>query len=196
MGFIMPCLRNTSYYLAGGLVALLLLVAAPASADFSVTEITPKIDKQALQLNGNLELVLSAKVDEALMKGIPLDVTIGIKLYSKRGWYIWDENIANWEIRRRIRYHALSRQYLVSANSEQPEEVESFVELSQALKYMGTLSDLRLNVTSPVASGQRYVVKVRAHLDIESLPAPLRPVAYASLDWHLNSGWSIWKIQP
>ncbi len=192
----MPCLRNTNYYLACGLAALLLLVTAAVSADFSVAEITPKIDKQALQLNGNLELILSAKVDEALTKGIPLDVTIGIKLYSERGWYIWDENIANWEIRRRIRYHALSRQYLVNANSEQPEEVESFIELSQALKYMGTLNDLKLNFTSPVATGRRYVVKIRAQLDIESLPAPLRPVAYASLDWHLNSGWSKWKVQP
>ena len=195
MVFIMRYLKNISRWLLF-LACLLPLGAQPAAADFNVTGLKPKLDQQVLQLNGSLELALTAKVDEALTKGIPLDITIDISLYRQRGWYIWDQHIANWVIRRRIRYHALSRQYLVHGDDKQPGDVESFIELRQALKYMGTLSDIKLKIDETIANKRQYVVMIRARLDIESLPAPLRPVAYASLDWHLNSGWSKWKVQP
>ena len=40
----------------------------------------------------------------------------------------------------------------------------------------------------------RYQVKMRTFLDIESLPAPMRPLAYISSDWQLDSDWVSWPL--
>ena len=83
----------------------------------------------------------------------------------------------------------------MTQNLETPETVENFTSLSEALKSMGNFNELKLVIDPEIMKNYNYLIKVRAQLDIESLPAPLRPVAYASPSWHLNSGWTEWKIQ-
>jgi hypothetical protein len=65
--------------------------------------------------------------------------------------------------------------------------------MSEALRRLGSLNELRFVVPNELPVGQ-YALDVRASLDIEGLPAPLRPVAYTSRAWHLNSGWLRWKV--
>jgi hypothetical protein len=40
-----------------------------------------------------------------------------------------------------------------------------------------------------------YRVRIRASLDIESLPTPLRLLAYFRSAWRLTSEWSTWPLQ-
>lgn len=174
-----------------GLVALALLASA-APADFKVAEVQPRLSGSSLTLAGSLDLGLTPKVEEALAKGIQLDVVIDLRLLRKR-WWMWDQRAGNWSLRRSIRYHALSGQYLVNATG--PESSDSYLSLQEALQALGSLNELRLALPRDPAEGD-YVLDVRASLDIEALPAPLRPVAYTSLSWHLNSGWSTWKVAP
>ena len=191
--------------------ALLLLLSLPAAAEFKVTEVQPRLNGQVLLLNGGIDLGLTPKVEEALSKGIQLDVLIDVRLYRRRFW-VWGQNVGSWTLRRTIRYHALSGQYLVSASQTEPESTESFLSTPEALKTLGALNDVKLalaagdssdggNKTAPGAAAGlppegEYTVEVRASLDIEALPSPLRPVAYTSLAWRLSSGWSIWKLAP
>ena len=95
-----------------------------------------------------------------------------------------------------MRYHALSGQYLVSGPYDDSPQVESFTSLQQALKHIGAIEELSLPINQPLAVGdRRYLIELRASLDIERLPAALRPVAYTSPSWHLNSGWTTWKVR-
>lgn len=188
----MPCYRK--FIRRNALFMLLLLTGIPTMADFVANDIKAGISDKTLTLNGGLDLGLSSKADEALSKGIPLDVWFDIELCRERR-LIWNKTIENWRIKRRIRYHALSRQYLVTQDLKNPESVENFTSLSEALKSMGSFSDLKLVISPEIMKKYNYLIKVRAQLNIESLPAPLRPVAYASPSWHLNSGWTEWKIQ-
>jgi len=174
---------------------LLLLLALPAGADFTVTEIKPRIEGKTLVLNGKLDLALTPKVEEALTKGIHLDVTIDVRLTRKR-WVVWNQGVGSWTLHRRIWYHALSGQYLVSTSASDPGNRESHGSMLEALKALGTLDDLKLPLEGDAAAEGEYSVELRAGLDIEALPTPLRPVAYTSLDWRLNSGWSTWKFAP
>lgn len=164
-------------------------------ADFKVTEIQPKFVEQSLVLTGNLELGLNTKVEEALAKGIPLEVNIDVQLQRARR-FLWDRKIASWTLHRRIQYHALSGQYLVSTAEPEPESGESLLTLQEALKQLGSLNGVTLKLDEPVAPDATHSVDVRVSLDIEALPTPLRPVAYTSFTWHLNSGWSTWKVAP
>lgn len=175
--------------------ALALACLGPALADFKVTEVQPRFVEQTLVLNGNLELGLNAKVEEALAKGIPLEVNIGVQLQRERR-FLWDRKIASWTLHRRIQYHALSGQYLVSTAEPEPESGESLLTLQEALKQLGSLNGVTLKLEEPVAPDAVHSVDVRVSLDIEALPTPLRPVAYTSFTWHLNSGWSTWKVTP
>lgn len=175
--------------------AFALACLGDALADFKVTEIQPKFVEQSLVITGNLELGLNAKVEEALAKGIPLEVSIDVHLQRERR-FMWDRKIASWTLHRRIQYHALSGQYLVSAAEPEPESGESLLTLQEALKQLGALNSVTLKLDEPVAPDAAHSVDVRVSLDIEALPTPLRPVAYTSFTWHLNSGWSTWKVAP
>lgn len=191
MGSTMPaCLKNRL-----PVAALWLLFALPAAADFKVTDVQPRFDNGALVLNGSIDLALTTKVEEALSKGIQLDVVIDVRLYRLR-WFVWHQGAGSWTIRRRIGYHALSGQYLVSTVEESTDVKESHSSMQEALRALGALTDLRLTLPDATSPGSEYSVEVRANLDIEALPSPLRPVAYTSLAWRLNSGWSLWKLAP
>ena len=43
---------------------------------------------------------------------------------------------------------------------------------------------------------QTHTVRLRAVLDIESLPTPVRLWAYVSRDWGIESEWHEWPLEP
>lgn len=177
--------------------AIVIVFATQTMADFSVSEIQPELKPGVLSVSGTLDLTLTGKVEEAVAKGIPIDVDFEFRLKRQRK-LLWAKEIQSWKMRRQIRYHALSGQYFVDDTSSEEKRLENFTSLRQALRHMGTLNELSFDVVPESQSAQAegtYELEVRASLDIESLPAPLRPVAYTSLDWHLNSGWTTWTVK-
>ncbi len=193
MASIMPaCKRYSS--LAHLLVWSTILVSAATMADFRVSELLPELKHGTLTISGVMDLTLSAKVEEAVAKGIPLNVEFEFRLKRERK-LLWAEQLKLWTLRRQIRYHALSGQYFVNDPAVSGKKPENFTSLQQALRYTGTLNELSFDVASVLQENASYVLEARVSLDIESLPAPLRPVAYTSLDWHLNSGWTTWTVK-
>ncbi len=186
----MPVSKNAKRCLAA--FAALALLTSIARADFKVIDVQPHFTDNAIVINGDLQLALTRKVEEALSKGIELPVLFEIRLYRKRS-LLWDERLAMWSLRRNLMYQALSGQYLVSADEAQ----ENFLSLSEALKHLGKIGELRLPLPpmeEKPTMEHEYFIMVRAQLDIEALPTPLRPVAYTTLSWRLNSGWTSWNV--
>ena len=179
-------------------LALAVFLAASASlaaaAGFKVSSIQSRTAGQTLLLSGNLDLSLSAKVEEAVGKGIPIELALDVRLFRRRP-VLWDERIDSWTVRRELRYHALSGQYLIGGPGPEPAEQESMNSLNEALLELGSVDDLTLPLEAPLSADAQYRVDVRVSLDIEALPALLRPVAYTSRAWDLNSGWTTWKVQ-
>lgn len=192
MVFIMPACKKHRL-LVHLLTWATILMSADSMADFRVSELQSELEHGILTISGVMDLTLSVKVVEAVAKGIPLDVEFEFRLKRKRK-LLWAEQIKLWTLRRQIRYHALSGQYFVNNPAASGKKLENFTSLQQALRHMGTLSDLSFAV-SGLKKGGSYLLETRVSLDIESLPAPLRPVAYTSLDWHLNSGWTTWTVK-
>jgi hypothetical protein len=166
---------------------------AANAAEFRPAEVHPRISGQTLEFTGGFDLALTPKVEEALGKGIPLETVLEVRLYRERS-LLWNARVASWKHRREIRYHALSGQYLVQRRDGGSGTQESFTSLPEALRHLGSLDELRLTLEDPPAAGDSYLVRARTALDIEALPALLRPVAYTSMSWHLDSGWSVWKV--
>ena len=173
----------------------LLLTPRSEAADFSVKSAQPFLDKRNLHVNVHLDLPLNARTEEALSKGIPIDVVIEINMVKHRRW--WRSAIVtDTVLRRRIQFHALSRQYRVTGlNKHEP--AESFGSLSQALVHAGTLEAFIMPLTAKkeIEPDARYLLQLRARLDIEALPMLMRPLAYTMPSWRLSTGWTEWPIE-
>ena len=91
-----------------------------------------------------------------------------------------------------MEYHALSRQYLV--NNLNSGERRSFPSRNAALDFMGQINGFPLLDQGLLTSNEKYEGALRAALDIESLPAPLRLFTYLSDDWRLTSEWYTWSL--
>ena len=181
-----------SLLLAGALAASL----SSASAQFDVKEGAPTLVDRVIHVNTQFDLTLNPKIEEALSKGIPIDIVIDIKLLRKRWWWR-DVLITDWTLTRRLQFHALSRQYLVTSPQEE-RATESFSSLAQALDWLGDVRDLRIPLTAKkeLLPDARHLVSLRARLDIEALPVIMRPLAYATPSWRLNTGWREWPVTP
>jgi hypothetical protein len=181
---------------AASLALLLAISGLAARADFSLREVQARLEPEALRLSARAELGLNPRTEQALAKGIPLEVVLHAALVQNRR-LLWDVRVADWELRWRIQFHALSGQYLVSGLHPDLYDIESFATLSEALAYLGTLKDVALPLTAKKQIGEAadYSLHLRVQLDIEALPSPLRPMAYTTPAWHLNSGWTLWPIQ-
>ncbi len=195
---MLACKNGHSVFIrVARLLGALLVVAVPAAdAQFSVHDVQAQFADEALLLNTRIELALTAKTEEALAKGIPLDVIIEVQLIRRRS-LLWDKRIADWQLRRRIQYHALSDQYLVSGLHPDVYDLASFDTLASALSHIGTLqaAELPLAKKKNISSDDRLSLELRVYLDLEALPSLLRPVAYTSPSWHLGSGWTTWTVQ-
>lgn len=184
---------------------LFFLVLAASScvlASFSIKQMDIHLRDKILEINGQLDLELSRKTEEALSKGIPLEVIFELQLNRER-LLMWDERLMNWQFKRKIVFHAMSNQYLVTSSLPGIEaSQESYASLQEALSAMGRLENSEFKLDDNPAlirlvksTNDPLQLEIRARLDIESLPTPLRPVAYTSRSWRLNSGWSSWLVK-
>lgn len=187
MVFIMPgCKKNKLRWLT----LVFALLASPAFADLDITLVHSEIVDNSIQFTAVFDTTLNDKILEAVDKGIPIEIIVDVMLEEHRR-ILWDANLMNWELRRRIQYHALPKQYTVYGFGM---AAQGFDDVRSALKYLGALRDIKLAVPEKLRRKNDYRLYLRARLDIESLPAPLRPVAYTSSAWRLNSGWKKWRV--
>ena len=179
---------------ACGALSGLALSGVVLAEGIKVVDIQPQAADSRLVLDGSLDFTLSNKVEEALNNGIPLAFILQTRLQRRRA-LLWDETVGQWEFRREIRYHALSDQYLVATERDLPAQRQGFQSLMEALAQVATIDALSLPLTAPLAPEHDYRLELRVHLDVEALPPVLRPVAYTSRAWDLNSGWTTWNVQ-
>jgi hypothetical protein len=97
-------------------------------------------------------------------------------------------------LRHQIRYHALTGLYRVVDLASGAQE--SFVTQDAALYELGEYRDIKLIAKQEMDPETDYNMRLRADLDIESLPLPLQPLAYFHRGWKLSSGWTQWPLKP
>ena len=132
------------------------------------------------------------EVLEALDHGVSLRIDIVIRIKKKRKW-LWDKKIREDVINYKLERHPLSNHYLVTnLNSGNRYQLQS---LDNALTAMGTIKNYKLIEARDLEKKASYTGDIMAKLNIESLPPPLRPVAYASEHWQLKSPWQKWVIR-
>lgn len=197
MAFITRCCANISPELwLRALLAALLWVAldAPAQAEgFSVQTATAYVQEGSYRLNASVHYELSGEVLQALNNGVPLTLVLETRVQRVRPWWS-NALLARQEQRHQLTFHAFSGQYLVRNLAS--DTLEIYPSLASALFELGTVVNLPLLPVSELTAGKDYEVQLRALLDIEALPAPLRPVAYVNPGWRLISEWFTCPLRP
>ena len=162
-------------------------------SSFAVHEARSLLVNGVYRISAQVEYQLGDQALEALEHGVPLVLEIKIQVYRQREW-LWSEQVAQLRQRYQLRYHALSRRYLVHSFNTGVQH--SFQYLEDALQAIGTLYDLPLLDARLLEPEGEYELRLRADLDIEQLPTPIRLWAYLSSGWGMKSDWYTWPLEP
>ncbi len=172
--------------------AALCLSSTAGIADFKVQNVAAKRVADRLIVDASLDLALTEETERAVNQGVPLVVLTEFAVIDER--WLWERRRVRHATRARLRYHALSDHYIVDVSGT--EGIETFRSLADALEHIGTLEALVLDWPSFTRGAvRRGEIDVRSRLDINALPAPLRPTAYLSSDWQLGGEWTRWEVE-
>lgn len=179
---------------AGAGLGLVLLSCATctSASEFTVEHAAIRLAGAVYVLDADITFEFSKEALEALENGVPLTVILDTELVRKR-WLLWDQTIAEQQARYQLEVHALSGRYVVK--SLHSGLTRSFRTLEEAMRALGTIHNLPLFDNRLIRRNGNYTVRLRARLDIEALPAPLRPLAYLSGLWRLSSEWYTWPVR-
>jgi hypothetical protein len=134
---------------------------------------------------------LSDEALEALENGVALPINLRVELNRIRRWWP-DKEVATLEQNYQLSYQALSQRYIVkNLNSG---EQESFATLFSALSNMGRVVDLPIIDASLLNPQSNYEIRIRVVLDQNTLPGPIRILAFWSSGFKLQSKWYVWKL--
>jgi hypothetical protein len=187
----------SSFRLGLAALALAALLGAPAvSAQsdpgyFEVRSASVELDSGVYFLNAWIEFRLSTDARQALQSGLPLIIRVEVELLNRRRFWV-DTEQASLRQLYRLEYHALTERYIVENMNSRDET--SFATLFSALNYLGRLDKLPLLDSALLESGRSYDMRIRAVLDTEQLPGPLRLLAFWRRDWSLGSEWYRWRL--
>jgi hypothetical protein len=167
----------------------------PASDDpgrFDIRSASAELDGGVYFLDARIDYRLSTEAREALQAGVPLNIRLDVEInHTRRLWF--DSTDAELRQRFQLEYHALSERYIVlNVNSGQQ---ESFGSLFSALSYLGRVDMLPLIDAALLEQNRDYRIRLRAVLDQERFPGPLRLLAFWRRDWSLGSGWYQWPLR-
>jgi hypothetical protein len=178
-----------------GLVCLAALglsapLAAKEAGEFGISDAHAWVSGNSRLLDAQFSIRLSSGAREALENGVPLTFELQAQVVRKHDW-LWDSVVVEHVLVRRLEYHALSRSFLVKdmATGRQA----NYSRLDDALQAAGTIEKLLLT-TKPLNARRSHEVRLRGSLDIESLPTPVRLLAYVSSDWDMKGDWYTWPL--
>jgi len=147
--------------------------------------------EDAYLLHAQLDIRLSSGALGALQNGVPLVIEFQIQALKTHTW-LWDAVIAETRQARQISYHALSRTYVLRDINTGRQQ--NFRSLEDALLMAGFLQELPVLEYRLLGDNKNYAMRLRGNLDIESLPTPVRLLAYVSSAWDMDNEWHKWRL--
>ena len=141
-------------------------------------------------LEAQFSIELSSGAEEAVQNAVPLLFELQVQLVETHTW-LWDSVIIEFTERRSLQYHALSESYQVKDLSAGTQG--NYRRLDDALRAAGKIKNMLLT-DQPLDRGSSYSIRLRGSLDVESLPTPVRLIAYISSDWSMLSKWYKWQL--
>ncbi|HEV3011292.1 MAG TPA: DUF4390 domain-containing protein [Burkholderiales bacterium] len=171
---------------------VILLAALPARAeDIEVRDVALRKVEDGLALDADFAFELTPRLADVVANGVPLYFRVDFEL-TRRRWYWFDETAASQRLQLRLSYHALSRQYRLSAGALQ----QSFPTLEEALNVLKRVRNWLVVDRAIRLADADYDAAVRMRLDTALLPKPFQLSALTGRDLHLESPWKRFIVRP
>ncbi|MEC9375618.1 MAG: DUF4390 domain-containing protein [Pseudomonadota bacterium] len=143
-------------------------------------------------LDGRVALDLSSEAVEALRSGMMLSIQMQFEITRQR--MFWTDEKVKTSIRDfELRYMTLNQRYLV--RNTITGETQNFATLSSALRSMGRIRDWQVIPEGIVKKDQQYNCGLRAVLNQDRLPGPIRLLAFWRGGFIIESDWYQWKLR-
>ena len=189
---------NLSRRFATALVAVLLLGTGLAQENieregyFEVRSASTQSIAGVHSLDARLQLVLSSEALAALESGVTLTIEMQIQVIRVKRFLV-DSIDAALAVRYELEYRPLSQRYIVkNLNSG---DQDSFATLYSALNTLGRVQALPVIDDELLLPDRKYRVRLRAMLNTQQYPAPLRLLFFWRGQWQLQSEWFEWLLE-
>ncbi|MBX9818688.1 MAG: DUF4390 domain-containing protein [Burkholderiaceae bacterium] len=146
---------------------------------------------EELSLTAQLQFELSATVEEALLKGIPMVFVAETELLRER-WYWYDKSVASSARHLRLAFQPLTRRWRLNISSGAASATgqglalnQSFDTLQQALAAIKRISRWRVAGANELDPAVRYRFEFRFRLDLGQLPRPFQIGAIGQSEWDI-----------
>lgn len=183
--------------LAGGLLLCLTLLLSSSGAlakagKFDVRSANTRLQDGVHYLSARVELRMSDEALQALESGVELTVELQIEVSRNRN-LLPDTQVADLSQSYLLSYQPLSQRYLVkNVNSG---EQSSHATLFAALSEIGRINTLPVIDDALLRPSGRYEIRMRAVLDRNTLPGPLRLFVFWGDSFRLESEWYTWSLR-
>ena len=193
--------RDTAARSVAGLVFALLTgclcllngtLYADGNRETSITQAGINYRQGMYLLDVLVDYRLSLPLKEALTSGVQLELVIRAEVLRENQW-LPDTAIVEKDFRFRLHYNSLLEKYLVK--NEYTGDLESFTDLTAALRYAGKLLNAKLLSASRLEPGETYYCQVRAMLDQAGLSLPLRMLAFIKPVWRIKTDWYVLPLR-
>lgn len=184
----------------GPFATLIVIAAMLCTGSLSAQDTRLEIRNASTRLNAGvwyldarIEYRLNRATLDALQSGIPLTFELQVEVARNRRW-LPDEDVALLRQYYELSWQPLAEGYLV--RNKNSGDQRTHTTLYAALNDLGRITSLPLIDAAIIDAGEQYEVSLRAVLDQQQLPGPLRMLAFWDDGFTLESEWYRWLLRP
>jgi hypothetical protein len=144
-------------------------------------------------LNAHIELPVSDAVRRGLAEGVPLSMELDLDIERVRQ-LLPNSRVAELTQRYHLQYNAVSARYIL--RNDNSGQQQSLATVDAAIEQLSEVRGLPVLDKALISRDRRYEASVRAKVDYGSVPFSLRLVMFWVNDWHRESDWYTWTLQP
>lgn len=179
-------------------IALQALLGAPARGDgldgrCEVRSADLELKDSVYHLNARLDLPVGDAVRHGLSEGVPLTIEVDLNIERVRQ-LLPNAHVAELTQRYHLQYNAVSARYIL--RNDNSGQQESLPTLEAALDLLSQIRDVPALDKALISTGRRYEANVRAKIDYGAVPFSVRLLMFWVTDWHRESDWYTWTLQP
>lgn len=143
-------------------------------------------------LNADVDYALTPSSITALENGVPLTLLLEFRLQVERSFWL-NKTVISEQRKIQLRYQPLAKSYQIADLASGV--VQSYASLSSVMDTLQRIRGWRIPGAGRPGPEKPHIARLRFRLDIESLPLPLRAVAYTSPDWRLDCPVYEWPVK-
>jgi len=172
--------------------------AVPGRADgldgrFEVRSADLELKDGVYHLDARIELPISEAVRRGLAEGVPLTLEVDLDVERVRQ-LLPNSRIAELTQRYHLQYNAVSGHYVL--HNDNSGQQESLGTIDAALESLSEVRSLPVLDKALLSNDRRYEASVRAKVDYGTVPFTLRVLMFWVNEWHRESDWYTWTLQP